>query len=526
MNEIKTDNNLSITDNAFFKSVARGGAAIIAIVRAPGMNLVFVNDIFERFLGYSNTDVEQHPISFYDLMDNNQRERLSFQINNISQDFDPYSTFLIYQLSKKSGEQLPFLIYASPLQADKGSGAGLYHLTLHPYSSRWDMPFMSTISRDLFLEQFSNENFGTFEWIIEADKVFWSKGAYNIYELDETTVDTNYKFMESFIHPDDKKRIKEATMLALDSGSDMNTEYKIITAKQNIKTIHYLGSVIKNKDGKKLMLAGSIRDITNQRLIEKDLKDKVDELHHSNRELEDFAYVASHDLQEPLRKITTFSDRLSEKYKELLTGDGAMYLSRMTASAENMRKLINDLLEFSRISKNVLPYEPVSLDAILKQVGGDLELVIEETGTVINSDQLPEIEAVASQMKQLFGNIINNAIKFHKIDVTPVITIETSILSEKERKKFDLKKNVVYHKVQITDNGIGFENEYAQRIFQVFQRLHGKSEYPGSGIGLAICKKILEHHHGLIYAESIPDKGARFTFIIPQSQQMFQRNSL
>ena len=126
-------------------------------------------------------------------------------------------------------------------------------------------------------------------------------------------------------------------------------------------------------------------------------------------------------------------------------------------------------------------------------------------------------------MKQLFTNIINNAIKFHKENIAPKIIIETNVLSENEKLQYELKQNETYYKVQITDNGIGFENEYAMRIFQVFQRLHGKSEYPGSGIGLAICKKIMEHHHGIIYAENIPDTGARFTFIIPQSQQMNKR---
>ena len=224
-------------------------------------------------------------------------------------------------------------------------------------------------------------------------------------------------------------------------------------------------------------------------------------------------------MQEPLRKITTYSDRLSEKYKDVLTGDGLMYLSRMVVSAENMRSLINDLLEFSRVSKTGQTYEQVDLNEILQQVKNDLELIIEESGTEMNGNPLPVIDAIPSQMKQLFTNIIGNAIKFHKPGLAPVITIETSILPESELVKYELSKNNVYYKICIADNGIGFEEEYNTRIFQVFQRLHGKSEYPGSGIGLAICKKILEHHHGVIYAEGEVDAGARFIFILPQHQQ-------
>ena len=144
---------------------------------------------------------------------------------------------------------------------------------------------------------------------------------------------------------------------------------------------------------------------------------------------------------------------------------------------------------------------------------------MEETGTVINSHSLPQIEAIPSQMKQLFVNIFSNAIKFRKADVSPQITIETTRLSDDEKNHYELSRQNVYYKISVTDNGIGFEEEYSTRIFQVFQRLHGKSEYPGSGIGLAICKKILEYHHGLIFAENIPGTGARFVFIIPEHQE-------
>ena len=271
--------------------------------------------------------------------------------------------------------------------------------------------------------------------------------------------------------------------------------------------------------GKPVKFAGSIRDITSQRSIEDELRNKVEQLNHSNRELEEFAYVASHDMQEPLRKITTFSDRLSEKYKDVLTGEGLMYLSRMIASAENMRTLINDLLDFSRITKTEQPFEPVKLDFVLRQVKTELELTIEETGTMIHSGSLPVVDAISSQMKQLFTNLIGNAIKFHKPGIAPVITIESMVLDEKDKRDFELPSNYVYYKIMISDNGIGFEEEYTSRIFQVFQRLHGKSEYPGSGIGLAICKKILEYHNGVIFAQNIPQIGARFTFVLPQRQQ-------
>ncbi len=195
-----------------------------------------------------------------------------------------------------------------------------------------------------------------------------------------------------------------------------------------------------------------------------------------------------------------------------------MYLSRVVASAENMRQLINGLLEFSKIAQTSGPFEQVDLNDVILEVMNDWELKIEETGTAIRCIGLPVIDAVASQIKQLFMNLIGNAIKFRKPGVPPIIKIEVHTISEKELLQFHLQPKKHYYKITVSDNGIGFEDQYATRIFQVFQRLHGKSEYPGSGIGLAICKKILEYHNGVIYAENVEGAGARFVFILPEKQ--------
>jgi signal transduction histidine kinase len=235
----------------------------------------------------------------------------------------------------------------------------------------------------------------------------------------------------------------------------------------------------------------------------------------SNKEVEEFAYIASHDLQEPLRKITTFSDKLTSKYKDELAGDGALYLSRMVAAANNMRLLIDGLLEFSRVGRTGQNFEPVALDNILNQVVADLETSIEETGVEIVYQPLPEIWAVASQMKQLFTNIITNAIKFRNKEVVPRVEIYSESVGDQELQMCGLDTSRRYTKIIFKDNGIGFEEEYASRIFQVFQRLHGKSEYPGSGIGLAICKKILDYHKGVIFATSKVGEGSSFAVLIP-----------
>ena len=505
---------------SFFKSIAMDGPALLAIIDAKDFKIRFINETFTYYLGYTNKDIEENNLFFADLIDAYMIDRLSYQLNTVKDEIAARSRYVVYTLKGKNAEKVVCYLYVSPLIVDSEDNTeACYQIQLHPDLSKWDMPFSSFSSRELFLEQFNSEDFGTFEWIITIDKLFWSVGVYRIYEVDDTMHDISNLFASNFIHPHDKDRVRQMMGEAVETGKDLNIEFKIITAKNKIKVIHSLARILKNKEGRNVKFVGSIRDITSQRQIEEDLKNKVAELNHSNRELEEFAYIASHDMQEPLRKITTFSDRLTEKYKDVLAGDGAMYLTRMIASAENMRSLINDLLNFSRISKTGQSFAPISLNVVLRSVRTDLELKIEETGTVIQSTSLPVINAITSQMKQLFINIISNAVKFNKPGITPVIIIEADLLNEEEQARWELDENTKYYKITVADNGIGFESEYATRIFQVFQRLHGKAEYPGSGIGLAICKKIIEYHRGIIYAENIPGSGACFTIILPEDQK-------
>ncbi len=252
--------------------------------------------------------------------------------------------------------------------------------------------------------------------------------------------------------------------------------------------------------------------------IQKILENKVRELDRSNKELEEFAYVASHDLQEPLRKITSFSERLKEKLPQNIEPDVQMYLTRMLAATSNMRMLIDNLLEFSRTRRNSEPFIQTDLNAIVAEAKADLELKIEENSAVIECGQLPVISAIPLQMKQLFTNLFSNAIKFRKPVENPQIKVTGRELSRTEKENYHLKTDEGAFLITVQDNGIGFEPQYALKIFQIFQRLHGKVEYPGSGIGLAICKKIVDNHKGVLYAESTAGAGATFTIILPQHQ--------
>jgi light-regulated signal transduction histidine kinase (bacteriophytochrome) len=252
--------------------------------------------------------------------------------------------------------------------------------------------------------------------------------------------------------------------------------------------------------------------------FQKILENKVKELDRSNKELEEFAYIASHDLQEPLRKITSFSERLKEKLPANLEPEVQLYLNRMLAATDNMRTLIDNLLEFSRTSRISEPFVKTDLNNIISEVRADLELKIEETSTNIKTDILPIVDAIPMQMRQLFTNLFTNAIKFKGEASTPEIEIKSSALTDEDKEANHLRQNTNYYRIIVKDHGIGFDQEFSMKIFQIFQRLHGKAEYPGSGIGLAICKKIVENHSGRIFAQSEPDKGAEFFILLPESQ--------
>jgi light-regulated signal transduction histidine kinase (bacteriophytochrome) len=225
-------------------------------------------------------------------------------------------------------------------------------------------------------------------------------------------------------------------------------------------------------------------------------------LRRSNRELEQFASVAAHDLQEPLRKIQAFGDRLQTRAASVLDGQSKDYLERMLNSATRMRSLINDLLTFSRITTKAQPFVPIDLERIVKEVVSDLEVRILQTGGRVERYPLPVVEGDAVQMRQLFQNLIGNALKFRKPDEPPVVTLEATNLGS-------------FVEVTVRDNGIGFEEVYLDRIFEVFQRLHSRQEYEGTGMGLAICKKIVEGHGGSITAKSAPGGGATFIVKLP-----------
>jgi PAS domain S-box-containing protein len=352
--------------------------------------------------------------------------------------------------------------------------------------------------------------FGTWDWNVVEGKFERSAGVYAILGYEESMAASvaalpeseQYEFYMGHIVPEDRPRVDAVLQKAIRDKTDYEVEYRIRLKTGEEKIIHGKAKTVMGDDGSVIKIIGAISDVTRAIRHQEEIENYLAELGRSNKELEEFAYVASHDLQEPLRKIVTFSDRIQAKYAQVLGSEGMTYLSRMTVATENMRILIDNLLEFSRVSRSDEVFTPTDLNQILEDATSELELKIEEAGAVIEHDKLPTIVCNGPQIRQLFANLLGNSLKFRRPGIPTRIRI--SNIQTKEGTT-----------ITFADNGIGFEQEYAERIFLIFQRLHGKSEYPGSGVGLAICKKIVDQHGGTITAESIPGSGSVFTIYLP-----------
>ncbi|WP_247237352.1 PAS domain S-box protein [Telluribacter sp. SYSU D00476] len=332
-------------------------------------------------------------------------------------------------------------------------------------------------------------------------------------------------------HERDRQRTSEATQRELSpTGSGkLDIEYAIVnrlTGQERV--VHTQARAYFNQQGDMYLIRGTSQDITVQRSIQQELERQVQQrteqlqksnayLLQSNQELEQYAYVASHDLQEPLRKIRIFSDMLSNM--QGLPDEAKQILTKVISSSERMSLLIKDLLEYSRLLKSEIKVLPTQLRDVLDKVIVDFELTIEEKKARFIIGELPTIEAVPLQINQLFYNLLNNALKFSKEDVPPVITISSRRLTAQEVQQYQLPyKQVGYYDITVADNGIGFNTEYADRIFEVFKRLHTRTIYPGSGIGLALCRRIVQNHQGHLFAESQENEGSVFHIILPVRQ--------
>jgi light-regulated signal transduction histidine kinase (bacteriophytochrome) len=315
-----------------------------------------------------------------------------------------------------------------------------------------------------------------------------------------------------YVHPDDHALVLGGEEKVVKQGEASEALFRVIRKDGSLRYFHSIGKIFTAESGEKF-LTGVNRDITEQHLLSMRLQEQNEKLEKSNKELESFNYIASHDLQEPLRKIQFFSEMIVDKKNRANYEDFDNYFGKINGAAKHMHQLINDLLSFSRIQNVSEGYKSIRLNDIFRDAISSLSVSISQTGATIEMDTPGEVKAIPFQLRQVLENIIGNAIKYHKKGVAPFIKIQAKKVNGNEL----VHKNAhgEYMHISIADNGIGFNAEYANKIFEPFQRLHVQSEYPGTGIGLAICKKIVESHNGFISAKSEENKGATFTIFLP-----------
>jgi PAS domain S-box-containing protein len=324
-----------------------------------------------------------------------------------------------------------------------------------------------------------------------------------------------------------RETVAKAITHAINSKGIYEAEYRVKNPLTSVEAfLHAKGKVVIDENGN-LQFNGICKDITFQKQTEKELEKQVElrtvQLQHANDELnilndnlKQFVYVASHDLQEPLRKINLFADILRNKTEESLDHESKRYIRKISQAAGRMTNLIKDLLDFSRVEADNRTFSSINLEEVVSNVVEDYEMLIQQKSASIEVSSLPVIEGIPLQMNQLFYNLIGNALKFTKENVAPQVTISSRILTQENVLSHEkLNPNSTYSEIIIKDNGIGFNPKFAEQIFEIFQRLHGKDDYEGTGIGLALCKKIAENHKGLIFSKSNENEGAAFHLVLP-----------
>ncbi|HRW05199.1 MAG TPA: PAS domain S-box protein [Caldilineaceae bacterium] len=420
-------------------------------------------------------------------------------------------------VQRRDGTSFPAYVMDSPVQNEQGELIGIVGISFDISERKAKEMELDENLHRLRLA-LNAGNMGIWDWDLESDMVHMSDKALTMWGISLRQEPHHAANIFSLVHPEDLPALNAVVQQALAQRTDFSFEFRVVLPSQNIRWLAGKGLGIYDETGKASRMIGINYDITTRKVneqllqevnetLEQRVADRTADLERSNRELQEFAYVASHDLQEPLRKITAFADRLRSRFSDDLDDVALDYMARMQNSAERMKLLINDLLTLSRVTTQAQPFAATDLNTIATNVLRDLETTIEAADAKVTVSSLPTIEADQSQIGRVFQNLISNAIKFQRPGERPEIEISSELIYDED--------NEPYVCLRMKDNGIGFDEKYLDRIFLPFQRLHGRNDYEGSGMGLAICRRIVERHGGTIRAQSAPNQGATFLIMLP-----------
>ncbi|MEN9999329.1 MAG: hypothetical protein RI922_2319 [Bacteroidota bacterium] len=454
-----------------------------------------INPKMCELLGYTEEELLSHPSSYFTHPDDlkvTTRETVDFSNTTSSQNFENrYYT--------KDG-RIIWLSWAIKLDLD----SGLIYCVAKDITEKKDLEDLLKVANQLA------QNGGWEINVLENNRVYYSKTTRDILELDDETVPTLELGMSFYQDEECRSRVEKVVQKAIDDGTPWDEELKIVTAKGNQKWVRGIGRA-EFRNGSCARLLGSFQDITARKNTELELKklnevleERALKLQQSNEELEQFAYVASHDLQEPLRMVTSFLSLLERKYEGQLDEKAGQYIHFAVDGAKRMRQIILDLLEFSRVGRIREELDHVNINTLVETITSLYREKIEELNASIVFENLPIIDSYETPVYQLLQNLISNSLKYHSVSEPP--RVEIKVVEQETDWLFTVK-----------DNGIGIDPSYHAKIFQLFQRLHTKNEYTGSGIGLSLCKKIIDDLRGKIWLESEEGKGCTFYFTLPKN---------
>lgn len=357
--------------------------------------------------------------------------------------------------------------------------------------------------------------FGHWMLNIETNTYTFSDNLYRLMGVEPNAFEPNSENTKAFIHPEDVDYVTKVHENSFINRESTTMTFRFLTSKGEVKHIMAVGSFTTDGNGDSFKI-GVNYDITSQYNKTLELENNNKELEYINAELESFNNIVSHDLQEPLRKIQIFISRLEDKELHLLTQQGKDYFSKVRTAANRMQTLLIDLVNYSRTIKGDKFFVETDLNLVLEEIILDLSSNIEEKKAEILINKLPNLIAIPFQIKQLFINLISNSLNYSREDVIPQIRISSKKVTEKDMLKYQISNKNEYCKIVISDNGIGFKQEYAEKIFLLFKRLETDSKYSGTGLGLAICSRIVENHKGFIKVKSKPNLGSKFYLFFPK----------
>jgi PAS domain S-box-containing protein len=494
----------------FSHNLINASPSITYIFDLKDQRITYINGKVEAILGYTTQDVlgketnliadfihpDDQPVVaqlIKHLIADQQGKtyQAEFRLINKQETYDWLRSYCVVYKRDEAGNPIQVLVSGYKINEEKKTATTLQN------------------QEKLLLEAQAIAHIGSYEWDIINDTLIGSPELHKI--LGAGRRQTLDEIMER-VHPDDQKKLHIALQRAFTSGQHA-CEFRYLSANGE-KVIDGKGVVTFNSEGEPVLMTGTVQDITARKRIEENLLKKTLELEHSNIQLQEFASVASHDLKEPLRKIAMFSDIIITSDWDVLPEKTKTNISKITESAQRMQQLIEGILTYSAVgAEGKMQY--CSLEAILQEALSNLEYRLKDTNAVVTSDGLPKADVIPFQMQQLFQNLISNSFKFSRKGTPPRVQLTHRIVTPWEADGKQVQHADRYLQILVCDNGIGFNNEASEKIFGLFQRLHGKSSYEGSGIGLAICRKIVENHGGQITATSEQDKGATFVITLP-----------